>query len=397
MSSVPSRARATAWVLVIVAVLFYAPLAFTYFFNGPTGPNLQDRVFDLLMAPGFAFGLGSGHDGNFRTFASSYTTMWIHSVVGTATLLAGLSQFSTRIRTRHPRVHRTLGKVFIAGCLGVGITAASYLLRTPDDLMFSGVVFAEVLWALALGTMLSALLAYLSIRRRDLVAHREFVALSFALICSAGWLRLMWISLGQVWHTNKEMLNLAGSQIAAPFLVTCAILYVRPHWRGSRGDGSPLASNHLLTGVAGLSVIGGGVLLAAATQVDWAETGPAWFVSGWAPIIMLGVLPWAAHTLWLAWMAHRARLRGEVAAHAAWRAYLLGGVAAPAVGAVVLILALTVHDVPLPQVWYAVSFSWGISLTNAYLLHATLTTRWAGGPWARRPSPTRLTTPTVSR
>lgn len=377
MSATASHARTTAWMVLVLAVLFYAPLALTYFFNGPLGPNVQDDVFEVLLSPRFAFGPGSGHDGHGETFVRTYANMWLHSVVGTATLLSGLSQFSTRLRTRHVGVHRTLGKVFLAGCLVVSVTAAVYLLRTPAEEVFSGVAFAEVLWLLASATFTLAILAFVAIRRRDVVAHREYVAMAFAVICSAGWLRLMWITVGLVWHTSKEMINLFGIQFAAPFLATCAILYVRPQWRGQRGVNSPLASGRVLAGAVIAGALGTVALLVLATRVDWSAAHPAWFVTGWVPILIGSVLPWVVHTVWMAWMASRAARRGKVAERAAWRTYLLANAAAPAVAAAGLAFGILAHGMPLQQSWYMLGYWWGGSLVTVYALHATVTTRWA--------------------
>lgn len=79
MTTTASRVRLTAGVVLVLAVAFYAPLSLTYFWNGPTGPNFQDHVFELLMSPSFAFGFGSGHDGgadaHFHTFVANYATL----------------------------------------------------------------------------------------------------------------------------------------------------------------------------------------------------------------------------------------------------------------------------------------------------------------------------------
>lgn len=377
MSTTSSRARTVGWVLLVLAVLFYAPLALTSFFNGPTGPNLQDHVLQALLSPRFAFGFGSGHDGHDATYVRNFANMWIHSVIGTATLVAGLSQFSTRLRTRHVGVHRTLGKVFIAGCAVVAVTAAVYLVRTPDTEVFSGRVFAEVLWLLATATLGLAVLAFVSIRRRDLIAHREYATMAFALICSAGWLRLMWITVGQVWDTSKEMINLFGIQFAAPFLATCVMLYVRPHWRGKRGVDSPLASRRAMSAAVVFGVLGVIALAVVATQVDWSAAHPAWFVTGWTPIVVGSIVPWVLHTAWMSWMAFRAGRRGRVAERAAWRTYLLASASAPGTAALGIAFGVFVHGMPLQQAWYMLGYWWGASLVATYAVHAAVTTRWA--------------------
>lgn len=384
MSRLAARTRtATGWLLVTL-VAFYAPMTATYFWNGYAGPNLQDHIFEFLISPRFAFGLGSGHDlradgspAHFETFATTYTTMWLHSTIGSLTLVAGLSQFSERLRRWNMKLHRTLGKVFILGCLGVFATASSYLLQTDSRLVFSGAAFEEVLWILATGTAGLAVLAFVSIRRRDLVAHREFATAAFALICSAGWLRAMWLTVDPVAHMGKEMDNLFGIQFAAAFLITCAMVYVRKFWRGKRGVDSPLASSKAVRIAAAAGAAGVVVLAVVAANTDWYAAHPNWFTAGPWPIVIGAVIPWALHTLWLAWMARRAGRRGDVAAHAAWRTYLVGGLAGPAIGAIGLGFAWGIHGMPLQQAWFMVGYLWGAGLVIAYAAHATITTRWS--------------------
>jgi hypothetical protein len=394
MATIASRTRTAAGVVLAVLVAFYAPMTATYFLNGPTGPNLQDHVFEFLISPRFAFGIGSGHEvrpgtdtGHFATFATTYTTMWLHSVIGSVTLVAGLSQFSERLRRWNMKVHRTLGKVFLLGCLGVFATAASYLLQTDSADVFSGAVFEEVLWILAAGTAGLAVLAFVSIRRRDLVAHRELATAAFALICSAGWLRAMWLTVEPLFHLGKEMDNLAGIQFAAAFLITCAMVYVRRFWRGQRGVDSPLASSPAVRIAAALGGVGAVVLAVVAANTDWYGPHPYWFQPGPWPVIVGSVVPWALHTLWLSWMARRAGARGDRAAYAAWRTYLLGGLAGPATGALGLGFAHLVHGIPLVQAWYMVGYVWGVGLVLAYAAHATVTTRWAKRRPATAPAP----------
>lgn len=384
MATIATRTRTAAGWLMLVLVAFYAPMTATYFLNGPTGPNLQDHIFEFLISPRFAFGLGSGHEvrpgtdtGHFATFATTYTTMWLHSVIGSVTLVAGLSQFSERLRRWNMKLHRTLGKLFVLGCFGVFVTAASYLLQTDSTDVFSGAVFEEVLWILAVGTAGLAALAFVSIRRRDLVAHREFATAAFALICSAGWLRAMWLTVEPLFHLGKEMDNLVGIQFAAAFLITCAMVYVRKFWKGKRGADSPLASSLAVRIAAVLGGLGIAVLAVVAASTEWYAAHPYWFQPGPWPIVLGAVVPWVLHTLWLAWMARRAGARGDVAAYSAWRTYLVGGLAGPAFGALGLGFAHVVHGMPLVQAWYMVGYLWGVGLVLAYVAHATVTTRWA--------------------
>lgn len=392
MATIASRTRTSAGWLMVALVAFYAPMTLTYFWNGPVGPNLQDHVFEFLLSPRFAFGFGSGHDigpgrpeQHFETFATTYTSMWLHSVIGTTALVTGLTQFSDKLRRRNVKLHRTLGKVFILCCFGVAATATSYLLQTDSADLFSGPAFEEVLWILAAGTSALAALAFIAIRRGDLVAHREFATAAFALICSAGYLRVMWLTVEPVAHMGKEMDNLFGIQFAAAFLMTGTMIYVSKFWKGTRGADSPLASSRALWIAGAFGGVGAVLLTVAALNTDWSAPHPFWFTAGPWPVVIGGLLPWVAHTVWLVLMARRARRRGNIAAYAAWRTYLLADLAGPATGALALGFAYRVHGIPLQQAWFMAPYVWGSSIAVAFVLHATVTTKWAR-PRAPKPA-----------
>ncbi len=372
-----SRMRTAGAAALAVAVLFYAPLAFTYFLAGPTAERPQDQVFAFLVSPVFAFGFGSGYDGHMATYAHSYAVMWVHTVVGSVTVVAGLLQFSDRLRRRNPALHRTTGKLFLAGSVVVSISAAAYLLRTPARQIFSGVAFAEVLWLLAIGTFTTAALALVAIMRRDVTAHREYVAMVFALICSAPLLRYGWIGLMWVWDTNKEMANLVEISWAGPLLFTAAIVYIRPYGRGRNRGSSPLATTRALRIAAAVGAVGVVVLGVLALNTDWSRPAPAWFASGPGPLVGNFILPFLAQTALFAVMATRARRRGDAPAAVAWRSYLAGNLASPAVGVGFLWFTVAAYDVPLPQAWWAVPLGWNLALFTAYVGHTALTTTFA--------------------
>jgi uncharacterized membrane protein len=108
-----------------------------------------------------------------------------HMLIAPIALLAGPFQFFASIRTRRPRLHRTLGKIYVVACTlaGIGAIAASpYASGGP----IAGLGFATlaVLW---ITTTLGAWRAAVQ-RKFDL--HRILMRFSYAMTFGAVTLRL---------------------------------------------------------------------------------------------------------------------------------------------------------------------------------------------------------------
>lgn len=102
---------------------------------------------------------------------------WIvpHGLAGLLALGAGALQFSTRLRTRLPRIHRMVGYAYIAG---VSVSAVLSLVITSlhNELPLRVTIFVQSsLWIAATGT------AYYCIRHRRIDAHREWMMRSYAI------------------------------------------------------------------------------------------------------------------------------------------------------------------------------------------------------------------------
>ena len=110
-------------------------------------------------------------------FVHVYASIWV--------LFAGFTQFSERIRSFYPNVHRTLGYVYAADILLITGPASLIMGIYANGGIASKVAFVTlaVLW------LYTTLLAVLKARKGDLVAHRSFMIRSFALTLSALTLR----------------------------------------------------------------------------------------------------------------------------------------------------------------------------------------------------------------
>jgi uncharacterized membrane protein len=99
----------------------------------------------------------------------------LHGLGGLVALTVGASQFSERLRTRRPALHRSLGKVYLGAC-AVGGPAAFYMqVRNSAPIFLPAALCHSTIW------MLASAMAYWSIRRRKILAHRAWMMRSYAM------------------------------------------------------------------------------------------------------------------------------------------------------------------------------------------------------------------------
>ena len=99
-----------------------------------------------------------------------------HGVGGAIALILGALQFSTRLRSRHPRIHRNCGKLYIIATLILAPVAVwMAFIISPWFLIVFTTVQAGTL-------LLFTLAAYACVRRRDFAAHREWMVRSYGIL-----------------------------------------------------------------------------------------------------------------------------------------------------------------------------------------------------------------------
>src|SRR5688572_7800960 len=108
-----------------------------------------------------------------------------HVAIGAIALLIGPFQFNRRLMLRRRRVHRVMGRVYVAAALLTGIVGtymAWYAFGGPvTQLGFAG---------LGLSLFFTTIKAFTSIKAGDVVSHRRWMIRSFALLFAAVTLRL---------------------------------------------------------------------------------------------------------------------------------------------------------------------------------------------------------------
>jgi uncharacterized membrane protein len=112
-----------------------------------------------------------------RYYAMPYLTL-LHVTVGILFMVIGPLQFMSSIRTRHLGFHRWCGRVFLLASLVGVLSALAFVPMLPVFGSFStrvGVVFASGVF------LVSLVMGYASIRRRDIARHREWMIRLFAI------------------------------------------------------------------------------------------------------------------------------------------------------------------------------------------------------------------------
>jgi uncharacterized membrane protein len=98
-----------------------------------------------------------------------------HGLAGLIALCLGAAQFSTRLRLRHPRIHRTLGRLYLAG-IAIAAPMGIYITIRHNPLpMRIAVIALAVLW------LLTSVVAFYCILRRNFEQHRQWMIRSYSI------------------------------------------------------------------------------------------------------------------------------------------------------------------------------------------------------------------------
>lgn len=124
----------------------------------------------------------------------------LHVGGGVTALAAGPWQLWTGLRARRPALHRALGRVYL---LAVLAAAAGGLLLAPVSL--GGPLAHLGFSVLALALLGTTAMAFVSIRRRRIAAHRAWMLRSYSLIFAAVTFRLWLAVLGVAGLPFDEM------------------------------------------------------------------------------------------------------------------------------------------------------------------------------------------------
>ena len=94
-----------------------------------------------------------------------------HTLCGTFALLAGPLQFSSRFRQRHLKLHRILGRIYFASVIVGSFTGIALAAGRPG---LPGTSMQAAAWIICTAA------AVIAARNRQVVAHRQWMARSYA-------------------------------------------------------------------------------------------------------------------------------------------------------------------------------------------------------------------------
>lgn len=94
-----------------------------------------------------------------------------HSLAGVSALLIGPVQFSSRFRRKHLALHRVLGRIYVLSVFIGSFTGIALAAGRPG---FPGTSMQAAAW------MVCTTAAFITARNRQIVAHRQWMARSYA-------------------------------------------------------------------------------------------------------------------------------------------------------------------------------------------------------------------------
>ncbi len=138
---------------------------------GLTHPRLSDGTVDIPPVRYFLV-----------SFAESPISIGLHYIFMPLVLVASVFQFSSRLRRRHPTVHRWLGRAFFGGVV-FGVGGAVHKIFTAD--LYGGLLSQVQFTGMAVVTLASAGAGGRAALKKDFVAHERWMWRTFFVLLSS--------------------------------------------------------------------------------------------------------------------------------------------------------------------------------------------------------------------
>lgn len=145
----------------------------------------------------------------------------MHFVMGTVLVLAWPILLSTRVRTRHRKVHRWTGRTYVAAGFLAGAGGISYILTHGTASRATAIAFGA--WGAVM--MLSAVMAYVHARARRFDRHRAWAIRLFAMVLGS-WLFDIEI---QAWTDWAGGIGMNEDGFSGPFDLALLVLFFVPN------------------------------------------------------------------------------------------------------------------------------------------------------------------------
>jgi uncharacterized membrane protein len=121
-------------------------------------------------------------------FEAHGAAIYVHVFAAAFALILGPTQFSSRLQSRRPAVHRWFGRLY----LGAGVLLGGVAGLVVAFQAFGGLGARAGFASLALAWLYTGFRAYRAIRARDIASHRRWMIRNFALTFAAVTLRI-WV------------------------------------------------------------------------------------------------------------------------------------------------------------------------------------------------------------
>jgi uncharacterized membrane protein len=157
------------WLIITVFSIFLFSITTLYFYYwNDAGFNFLAKKQDVVFSPFWR------------------TAFYIHITGGMLALLVGPFQFIRKLRSRYIKWHRSIGKLYLAAILFLagpsGLFMAFY--AEGGGVAVAGFSMMALLW------IYTTYMAYETIRKKKVEAHKKWMTRSFALTFAAVTLRL---------------------------------------------------------------------------------------------------------------------------------------------------------------------------------------------------------------
>jgi uncharacterized membrane protein len=126
-------------------------------------------------------------------FIHVYASMWV--------LLAGFTQFSKALLKKNPRLHRTMGYIYVVNILTITGPAGLVMGFYANGGFLSRVAFV----ALALLWIYFTAMAVVKARQKDFKSHKNYMIRSYALTLSALTLRVWKYAITNAYHIDASL------------------------------------------------------------------------------------------------------------------------------------------------------------------------------------------------
>lgn len=217
-SSTERSLRIALWCGVIILAAIGIAVSITRAISVASGGLEYEQIRQMVPAPvieeAYVFD---------RWFVAHPVLIFLQIIPGSIFLLLAPFQFSSRIRTRHLWFHRWSGRLLVVAALIVGLSGLvlGALFPYGGPASRSAVFVAGALFLFAL------IRAFIAIRRRDVVRHREWMIRMFAIGLGIATVRVVGLVLIAI--TGGSFQDLAGISFWSGWVITfgAAELWIR--------------------------------------------------------------------------------------------------------------------------------------------------------------------------